>query len=78
MARNTSRANQQWKTPDSIQWEHVQVELLMDLRDKLTAIHEELDRLNTLLHCRNFISIPARLGQIVANTNKRKRITKKA
>lgn len=43
-----------------------QLAVLMDLRD-------ELQKLNRLLHCRNFIEIPLILRAIRRNTIKRKR-----
>lgn len=48
----------------------VTVALLMDIRD-------ELQRLNNLLHCSNFVGIPKTLRSIQRNTTKRKRATKK-
>lgn len=58
MARNPRRANREWETPkEGFQWEHVQVELLMDIR-------AELQRLNALLHCHNFTGIPTTLRSI--------------
>ena len=45
------------------QWDQVQVAVLMDLRD-------ELKRLNALLHCDNFIDIPATLTRIARHTTK--------
>lgn len=46
--------------------EAVQVAVLMDLRD-------ELQKLNTLLNCQNFIDIPAILRTIRRNTTKPRR-----
>jgi hypothetical protein len=40
--------------------------LLMDIRD-------ELQKLNALLSCRNFVAIPSTLERIARNTVKRKR-----
>lgn len=45
--------------------EKVTIALLVDLR-------AELRRLNTLLHCSNFIDIPHKLERIKRNTTKRK------
>lgn len=42
------------------------VAVLMDIRD-------ELQRLNTLLHCRNFTDIPVRLRAIQRNTVKKRK-----
>lgn len=46
--------------------DHAQLAVLMDLRD-------ELKRLNALLHCPNFIGMPAILRQVAANTKKARR-----
>lgn len=52
-------------------WPQVHAALLMDLRD-------ELKRLNALLHCLNFVSIPQTLRKIAKNTTKpRKRKARK-
>lgn len=40
--------------------------VLMDIRD-------EMQRMNALLHCKNFLDIPLRLRMIQKNTQKRKR-----
>ncbi len=45
---------------------HIQISLLMDLRD-------ELKRLNSLLHCGSFIRIPSVLDQIAKHTKRPKR-----
>lgn len=47
-------------------WESIHAALLMDLRD-------ELKRLNSLLHCVNFMEMPGYLRQIATNTTKKKR-----
>jgi len=59
MARRRQRVNSEWETPegDGFRWEHVQIEVLMDIR-------EELRRLNLLLHCQNFQNIPSKLEAI--------------
>lgn len=64
--RRQARVNRYWETPDSFQWEHVRVELLMDIRD-------ELQKLNAVLNCRNFLAIPSKLDKIERNTCKPKR-----
>jgi hypothetical protein len=48
---------------------HIQIALLMDLRD-------ELQRLNSLLHCPNFIAIPRKLDRIMRNTTRKRRKAK--
>jgi hypothetical protein len=52
------RKNIEWATPDALDWQHASIEVLMDIRD-------ELQTLNRLLGCQNFI-----LGRIDANTKK--------
>lgn len=44
-------------------WEMVRVSVLMDIRD-------ELQKLNALLHCSNFVAIPQILRRVSANTAK--------
>ncbi len=62
--RNWVVTDEQGNTYSDIK-EGVYLALLMDIRD-------ELQKLNALLHCTNFVDIPNRLGQIVDNTRKRK------
>jgi hypothetical protein len=50
-------------------WERVQIAILLDLRD-------ELQKLNTLLHCHNAVDIPNILRRIDTNTHKVKRSKK--
>ena len=47
-------------------WQHVQVAVLMDLRDQLQIISRKL----SALECRNFIAIPSKLDAIRKNTAK--------
>lgn len=43
MSRRSGRRNQDWETPcEDFTWQHVQVELLMDLRDELRKLNETL------------------------------------
>jgi hypothetical protein len=70
MAGNHKKANLSWdvtgpdgKVPD---WERVGIAVLMDIR-------HELQRLNGLLHCFNFMTIPSKLDRIGRNTAKPKR-----
>ena len=69
------KANQNWQVADKrgnvYSWENASVAVLMDIRD-------ELQRLNNLLNCYNFMQIPAHLKQLVKNTRKRnkKRVRK--
>lgn len=72
---DTRKRNQLWTTfktdggngryHDSIFYQYASLAVLMDIRD-------ELQSLNRLLSCTNFLSIPASLRTIVANTTKRK------
>lgn len=66
--RNPTRRNSTWETPqgNQFQWQHVQVELLMDIR-------EELQSLNAVLHCHNFLDIPHKLERIKRNTSKKRK-----
>ena len=45
------------KAGNSLGVEHAQIAVLMDIRD-------ELQKLNNLLHCSNFVGIPATLKSI--------------
>lgn len=63
MPRN---ANRDWNLPDTLNWDHVSVAVLMDIRD-------ELKTLNRLLHCQNFTNIPSKLDDIRRNTTRRRR-----
>ena len=53
------------------EWNLVPIAVLMDIRD-------ELQKLNSLLHCKNFIAIPNILREIQANTKKTRRRRKPA
>lgn len=58
-----------YRTPGKIHdvtTDNAQLSVLMDLRD-------ELQRLNTLLHCHNFTAIPHTLRSIQKNTTKKRR-----
>lgn len=70
--RRQGRANCEWETPsgNSFQWEHVQVEVLMDIRN-------ELRRMNNILQCPNFVEIPSILRRVERNTKKRKKVVAK-
>ena len=67
--------NSDWNLPETpigghATWDAVKVAVLMDIRD-------ELQRLNGVIGCANFIRIPRVLDQIVANTKKPGRRKKK-
>lgn len=53
-------------------WKHVEIAVLMDIRDVLDAISRKL----SALECPNFTAIPATLRQIRRNTTKKKRVRK--
>lgn len=57
--RKVGNIDREWTTPDNpnFRWEHVQVEILMDIR-------RELHDLNRLLNCPNFTAIPTTLRSI--------------
>lgn len=66
MAIDRRRKNEQWSPANAngtITWERVDTALLMDIRD-------ELQTLNRLLACQNFVGIPATLRAIQRNTKK--------
>jgi hypothetical protein len=62
--------NWQWnESPDksgSYSWNQAIVSVLTDIR-------EELQKLNSVLQCPNFIAVPSKLDQIAKNTRKRRR-----
>jgi hypothetical protein len=69
---DTRRKDYDWNTGHPgrvITWEGAQLAVLMDIRD-------ELKRLNELLHCYNFTSIPATLRGIRTRLPARRRKTK--
>jgi hypothetical protein len=57
MARRGGRSNIGWETPKDLDWQHVLVEVLTDVRD-------ELQKLNSLMHCPNTLEIPRTLERI--------------
>ena len=61
--------NSQWDDLPN-QWQYVHVRVLQDIRD-------ELQKLNSLLHCHRFVAIPHTLNVIRKNTTKRKTKAKK-
>jgi len=65
--------NSDWDLADSHgnvgTWERVGIAVLMDIRD-------ELQTLNRLLGCRNFIEVPTILREIKANTAPRPKVKK--
>ena len=65
MSRRQGRTNCDWETALGSQftWEQVGVEVLMDIRG-------ELQRLNRLLQCPNFLRIPTTLRGIQRGTNR--------
>lgn len=70
MAVETRHAKVSWKLPTNPNgtlesWTYVPIAVLMDIRD-------ELQSLNQLLRCSNFLRIPSELRNIRLNTRKRK------
>lgn len=59
MMRTPSRTDNEWDTSkvSPFTWEHVAVEVLMDIR-------QELRNMNCLLNCKNFTEIPTTLRSI--------------
>lgn len=66
MAREGNKINVDWNTKGNNSYDAVQLEVLMDIRS-------QLQRLNTLLHCSNFVDIPKKLERIARHTVKPKR-----
>jgi hypothetical protein len=58
-----------WALPDEPSLEYAKLGLLMDIRDELQA-------LNRVFQCRNFLAMPQKLDAIVKNTRKKKRIAR--
>jgi len=65
------RKNVDWDIGDDLTWDKVKLAVLMDIRD-------ELQTLNRLLGCSNFVNIPNVLIAIKANTAKPKRKASKS
>lgn len=69
------KKNKNWIVTDDdgrvTEWDQVIVAILMDLRD-------ELQKLNNLLGCSNFIQIPHTLAAIKRNTTKKRKKRAKA
>jgi hypothetical protein len=69
---DTRHKNVNWTLPTDPQngriqtWQAVEIAVMMDIRD-------ELQTLNGLLRCPNFVEIPRTLRAIKRNTSKRKR-----
>ena len=67
MSRNSLRMDRDWETPENFDWLHVQVEVLMDIR-------EELKRIRNVLECPNFQAIPHQVGRVAIINTTRKRL----
>lgn len=63
---DTRHKDRDWNLGTEITWNMVQTAVLMDIRD-------ELKRLNSVLHCTNFLAIPSKLDAIRRNTAKKRR-----
>jgi hypothetical protein len=73
MARKFANVN--WDVPKNEEgnirsWEGVRLSVLMDIRD-------ELQKLNRILGCHNFLDVPHKLDRIDVNTKKRPYVRKK-
>lgn len=70
MAGTHQRSNRNWFVNDDngevTTWDQVSVAVLMDIR-------HELQRLNNVFQCANFLAIPAKLDRIDTNTRKKRR-----
>lgn len=69
MARRPGRSHVDWETPlpsANFTWQHVIVEVLMDIREHLQVIRHTLE-------CRNTLRIPGYLAKIASNTTRKKR-----
>lgn len=74
MPLNTRHKNGQWNLPTNdngaiASWDYVKIAVLMDIRD-------ELQTLNRLLGCSNFIRIPTVLDAISKNTKPKRKAAK--
>jgi hypothetical protein len=71
---DTRHKNSRWELPADgtgrLEWTHVQVALLMDIRD-------EMQRLNNIIGCTNFLAIPYHLEEIRKNTRRPRRRKRK-
>jgi hypothetical protein len=65
VSRKPNRVNQEWDVPNN-SMESAALDVLQDIRS-------ELQRLNALLHCDNFVRIPRVLKQIRAHTSRIRR-----
>lgn len=63
MSKDTRHKDVNWNCGELSTWDGAKLAVLMDIRD-------ELKRLNGLLNCQNFISIPKKLEAIRKNTAK--------
>jgi len=72
MAVDKRHKNGNWQLPTNAQtgridsWDSVKIAILMDIRD-------ELQSLNSLFRCPNFVGFPRLLRDIRRNTTRRKR-----
>jgi len=57
-------------------WEAIYVSLLMDIREVLQEVKTSLDRVRSVVECRNATDIPRILRRIDENTKKRTRTKK--
>jgi hypothetical protein len=72
MARHKD-ANWNLTGPKIGTWDEVKAALLMDVRDELKEVNQQLRNLNSIFNCSNFLSIPRVVAEISHNTKKTKR-----
>lgn len=54
-----------------------QLEMLESCRNVMEQVRDEMKKLNSLLHCQNFIAIPRKLDAIKRNTARKRRAVRK-
>ncbi len=63
-----------WDLPaDGNTWQHVEIAILMDIRDELQEVRRNLYSINSILGCRNFLSLPRKVDAIRKNTERKRR-----
>lgn len=64
MGRMKDRIGVEWRTPENFGWEHVSIEVLMDIRAEARKHTDLLQRLVSIMECHNTHSIPHTLKRI--------------
>lgn len=73
---DTRHKNIKWILPDPAPWDAVKTAVLMDIRDELQKVVTELQSLNRVFNCSNFLALPTAVRAIAKNTTKRPRVRK--